>query len=287
MILVTGASGKTGKAVIRQLARRGAEIRAWAHRASQEADLKSIGATEVVWGDIHERNHVLQAVENIDTLYHICPNMTPDEFEIGQSILAAARSSGVRRFVYHSVFHPQIQQMPHHWNKLRVEEAIFASGLEFTILQPTAYMQNTQAYWLKILTEGIYALPYSPETRLSLVDLEDVAEVAAKVIVGAGFNGGVYELVGTPPHSQTEIAAMIAAQIGRSVQVATLSRTDWEKSARQSGMDEYAIRTLLKMFEYYEAYGMGGNSSVLAWILGRPSLTFPQFVSRMVQESKI
>jgi uncharacterized protein YbjT (DUF2867 family) len=287
MILVTGASGKTGKAVIRQLAQRGAKIRAWAHRASQEADLKSMGATEVVWGDIRERKQVLQAVENIDTLYHICPNMTADEFEIGQSILAAARSANVRRFVYHSVFHPQIQQMPHHWNKLRVEEAIFASGLDFTILQPTAYMQNTQAYWSKILAEGIYALPYSPETRLSLVDLEDVAEVAAKVILGAGFNGGVYELVGTPPHAQTEIAAMIAAQIGRSVQVATLARTDWENSVRQGGMDEYAICTLLKMFEYYETYGMGGNSNVLAWILGRPPLTFPQFVSRMVQETKI
>jgi uncharacterized protein YbjT (DUF2867 family) len=287
MILVTGASGKTGKTIIRQLARRGAEVRAWVHHADQKADLKSIGATEVIWGDVREQKQVFQAVENIDTLYHICPNMTADEFEIGQSILTAARSVGVRRFVYHSVFHPQIQQMSHHWNKLRVEALIFASGLDFTILQPTAYMQNIQAYWPKILSEGRYTLPYSPETRLSLVDLEDVAEVVAKVIIEPGFSGGVYELVGTPPHSQFEIAAMISAQIGQTVQVAAFSRADWEKSARQNGMDEYAISTLLKMFEYYEAYGMGGNSGVLEWILGRPPRTFSQFVNRMMQEPKI
>ena len=80
---------------------------------------------------------------------------------------------------------------------------------------------------------------------------------------------------------------MISAQIGRTVQVTALSRPVWEQSARQGGMDEYAVDTLLKMFEYYETYGMGGNSGVLEWILGRPPLTFSQFVSRLAQESKI
>ncbi len=55
--------------------------------------------------------------------------------------------SGVTRFVYHSVLHPQIEAMPHHWQKMRTEEMLFAAGFELTVLQPTAYMQNILGAW--------------------------------------------------------------------------------------------------------------------------------------------
>ena len=61
--------------------------------------------------------------------------------------IRAAQSAGVERFVYHSVLHPQVEIMAHHWQKMRVEEQLFESGLSFTILQPAAYMQNVLAGW--------------------------------------------------------------------------------------------------------------------------------------------
>ncbi len=136
--------------------------------------------------------------------------------------------------------------MPHHWNKLKVETEIFASGMSFTILQPAAYMQNILAYWPKIVSEGVYTVPYSAETRVALVDLEDVADAAVKVILEPGFRNGVYELVGTPAFTQTEIAQKISAKMGRSVRVETISRMDWEENARKNGMPEYAIQNSFK-----------------------------------------
>lgn len=68
-------------------------------------------------------------------VYHICPNVHPQEVEIGRIAIDAARAAHVERFVFHSVLRPQIEAMPHHWRKLRVEEMLLASGLNFTILR--------------------------------------------------------------------------------------------------------------------------------------------------------
>ncbi|MFN8458488.1 MAG: NmrA family NAD(P)-binding protein [Anaerolineae bacterium] len=70
------------------------------------------------------------------------PQHAPDEVAIGRAAIAVAKAAGGPRSVYHSVLHPHTEKMPHHWHKLRVEELLFESGLEWTILQPAAYMQN-------------------------------------------------------------------------------------------------------------------------------------------------
>src|SRR5262245_30983114 len=199
MILVTGAAGKSGRAVIRALARRGASVRAWVRRPDQAQSVRQEGASEVVVGDLADRSLLHQAMTGTTALCLICPNMHPDEVEIGSAAVVAAQSAGVRHFVYHSVFHPQTEAMPHHWHKLRVEELIFASGLPFTVLQPAVYMQNLLGQWAELQRTGILANPYPPESRLSLVDLEDVGEAAAIVLTQAGHLGATYELAGSGP----------------------------------------------------------------------------------------
>jgi NAD(P)H dehydrogenase (quinone) len=282
MILITGASGKTGKAIIRHLVQRGAKVRALIHHPAQQPEMIALGVADVLTGDMRQRDVIQKAIVGIETIYHICPNMCADEAQIGQMVLEVARSNGVQHFVYHSVLHPQAHLMQHHWNKLLVEEYIFTSGLPFTILQPTAYMQNIQAYWSKILSDGVYPLPYASDTRLSLINLDDVAEVAARVILEPGFDHAIFELVGTPAFSQEEIVQMIGDKIKRQVRVDTISRIAWEENARCSGMDDFTVRTLLKMFEYYETYGMGGNSGVLEWLLQHKPVTFPQYIDQIL-----
>jgi uncharacterized protein YbjT (DUF2867 family) len=97
-----------------------------------------------------------------------------------RTVVAAALAKGVSRFVYHSVLHPQIEAMPHHRAKMRVEEMLFASGLELTILQPAAYMQNILGARRSVIHDGVFRVPYPVETRLSLVDLHDLADAAPR-----------------------------------------------------------------------------------------------------------
>jgi NAD(P)H dehydrogenase (quinone) len=240
----------------------------------------SLGAQDVVVGDMCIRAVLEQAVEGVQSVYHICPNMSPYEFALGEMITQVARRAGVTHFVYHSVLHPQTEAMPHHWHKLRVEEHIFETGLPYTILQPAAYMQNVLAGWESIVKQGVYRVPYALETRLGMVDLEDVATVAAKVLTESGHQGAVYELSGAEALTQIEVAAELSRGLGRPVQVELLSLGEWERGARAAGLGDYQVETLIKMFHYYEQYGLWGNPNTLTWLLGCQPTTFSAFVER-------
>jgi uncharacterized protein YbjT (DUF2867 family) len=286
VILVTGAAGKTGRAVVRALIARGVELRALVYRPTQVELLRELGAQEVIVGDMRDQKTVEGAVQGVRALYHICPNMRPDELTIGRLVVGAARSAGVVHFVYHSVLHPQTEAMPHHWAKLRVEEHLFESGLPYTILQPAPYMQNVLAGWDSIVEDGVYRVPYKLETRLGMIDLEDVAAVAAVVLTEPGHRGATYELAGVEVLTQTDVAATLSRGLGRAIRAEPVPLDVWEGKARGAALGDYQVDTLVKMFRYYESYGFWGNPNVLGWLLGRRPTTFATFVERTVKQKQ-
>ncbi len=284
MILVTGAAGKTGRAVIQALIAGDQKVRGLVHRNEQVGSLKQLGVEEVIVGDMSVENVITSAARGTRAIYHIAPNMHQQEKLVGQIAIEAGQSAGVEHFVYHSVLHPQIEAMPHHWQKLRVEERLFASGLPYTILQPAPYMQNILAYWSTILDRSVISFPYAAETRLSMVDLQDVAKVAAIVLTEPGHLGATYELSGSEVLSQNEVAGIIGQKLHRSVQPEVVSLKIWQEKARASGLGDYQVETPLKMFQYYERNGFLGNSKVLESLLGHAPTTFPEFVARIIRE---
>jgi NAD(P)H dehydrogenase (quinone) len=269
MILVTGAAGKTGNAVISALARKGAGVRALVRRPEQSAALMGLGVADVSVGSFEDASTLARAAAGARAIYHICPNVSREEVAYARAVATAARANGVKRFVYHSVLHPQIEAMPHHWAKMRAEEMLFTAGFDLTILQPTAYMQNILGAWRGIVEDGIWRVPYPVETRLSLVDLDDVAEAAALVLTENRHGGASYELVGTEPLTQTEVAAAIGAKLRREVRAEAETVAAWEARARRAGMGEHERATLVAMFRYYAEHGLIGNPNTLRWLLGR------------------
>lgn len=280
MILITGAAGKTGRAVLEALLRRGLKVRAAAKNREQALALSALGAASCPVGDLGDSAFLTGAMQGVRGVYHICPNMHPEEFKIGCLAMAAAQKNKVEHFVYHSVLHPQAEKMPHHWQKLRVEEALFESGLSFTVLQPAAYMQNTLAYRVDIISKGTFSVPYPVKTKISMVDLRDVAEAAAVVLTKPGFRGAVFELVGTEALTQEEVAAIFSEVLEKQVTAKELSLAQWQKLAGAPGLNSYAKDTLIKMFGYYKAYGFSGNSFVLKKILGCAPQSFASYVAR-------
>jgi uncharacterized protein YbjT (DUF2867 family) len=165
---------------------------------------------------------------------------------MSRRVITVAQDLGVERIVYHSVLHPQLESMPHHWDKLRVEETIINSPLRWTILQPAPYVQN-----FKRPADGVLRIAYRSDAPFSFVDLRDVAEVAATVLERDEFDYGIYELAG--PEVLT--IADIASGLGASVE-----RVDSDQAGGR----------LSAMFAHYDLHGLVGNPAVLAMILGRP-----------------
>jgi uncharacterized protein YbjT (DUF2867 family) len=284
MILVTGAAGKTGQAIIRALLKSKKPIRALVHKENQIQLVQGLGVQEVVAGDMCSQKTMNQVLQGIRAVYHICPNVSPEEINIGQIVIKAAQSAEVEHIVYHSVLHPQIESMPHHWQKMRVEEQLFESGLSYTILQPAPYMQNILAYWNDIQIKTKYPVPYSENTLLSYVDIEDVAEVAAIVLSESGHKGSIYELCGVEILSQIEIAQILSQYLGQRVDVKVIPIEEWEVNARNMGLGDYQVKTLVKMFRYYERFGFFGNSRILECLLNRSPTSYASFIERTIRE---
>lgn len=280
MILVTGAGGKTGRSLVKALSKV-ESVCAFVHREEHVSVAKSLGAEKVLVGDMHDESALRSAMQGARSLYHICPNMNPDEVDIGRLVIDEARKAGVEHFVYHSVLHPQTEKMNHHWQKMRVEEMIFESGLPFTILQPAPYMQNLLASWKSIVEDGVLRVPYSVNSKISFVDLEDLAEAAKIVLTEPDHVNAIYELAGTMPMSHIEVAEILSRMLNRNVRAEKEEIKDWRlRAKRSSGMREYATENLIKMFEYYDQWGLVGNPNVLGCLLKREPISLETFVRK-------
>ena len=269
--------------MISALSRKEQLVRALVYREEQVHLVKSSGATDVLVGDMRSNNTLERAVEGVERVYHICPNVSPDEFQLGKTIVASAVSAKVGHFVFHSVLHPQVESMPHHWMKMRVEEALLGSGLKFSILQPAPYMQNLQGQLNDILERGVYSVPYSVNAPMSLVDLEDVAEAAANVLTNPAHVGASYELVGPEILTPNQMAKILSHHLSQVVHAAQISLEMWRQQAQTAGVGGYQLETLEKMFAYYDRNGLWGNPLALKTLLGRQPTSFSEYVERTIQ----
>jgi uncharacterized protein YbjT (DUF2867 family) len=220
VIAVLGGHGKTGRAVCAALAARGVEA-----RPLGRADWSELAA----------------AVAGCEAAYLIAPNLHPDEPEYVREVLAALVEAGVARVVYHSVASPYAPEMPHHLGKAVSEDLVRRSGLEWTILQPGAYLQNLDL-------SGPVEVPYDVDAVFGFADLADVADVAALVLTEDGHVGATYELA-----SRVATVAQLAEEAGT-----TARRTD----ERPDGW-------LGAMFGYYDRYGLPVGTRTMAGLLGR------------------
>jgi uncharacterized protein YbjT (DUF2867 family) len=282
MILVTSGAGLTGRTVIRAMSAAGHRVRALIRRPEQERTVREAGAGEAVTGDLRDPATLNRAAAGARAVYHICPRMSVDEPAIGRAMIAAATAAGVGHFVFHSAIHSLLRDMPHHGNKLEVEQAVIESPLDYTILQPARYMQNTLVEWRSIAERGVYGVAYSPDARMCLVDLEDVAAVAARVVGNAAHFGATYNLDGAEALSAAEEAHILGAMLGRDVVARRISAEEWRRGV-ETIRTPSQIDYLLRMFAYYDRHGLRpGNPNVLRWLLGREPTSYRQFVSRLL-----
>lgn len=284
MILVTGAGGKTGRALIKALSTL-ESVCAFVYHEEHVAVMKSLGAEKVIIGDIRDKASIRSAIQGAQSVYHICPNMSPDEIVIGKLVIGESRKAEVKHFVYHSVLHPQTERMKHHWGKLRVEEMLFEAGLSFTILQPAPYMQNLLAGWKNIIEEGVLRIPYSVDSKFSFIDLNDLAEAAKIVLTEPNHRNAIYELAGTMPLSHAEVARILSRVLDRDVRAEKEEISDWRQRAK--GLSEYSLENLVRMFEYYDQWGLAGNPNVLRWVLKREPTSLESFIEMIVKERNV
>jgi uncharacterized protein YbjT (DUF2867 family) len=279
-VLMVGATGQYASLVVPELKQRGVIVRALARNESKAEAARQQGADEVAIGDLQNSDSLHAATSEVDGVFHINPAFTPNESELGVAMVEAAKASSVRKFVFSSVIHPSISKLSNHAAKRPVEEALYESNMEFTVLQPTMFMQNFDSGWNTVLKQGRFSLPYSKHAKASYVDYCDVAEVAALALAGDRLGYGTFELCAPGMVDRMELAAMMSEAVGRTIEAGESPFDEWAQAAK---MPEGSRREGMKtMYADYNQYGFpGGNALVLRSILGREPRTLRQYIHEL------
>lgn len=279
--LLTAANGKTGRAVLKALASRGADVKAFIRDERQWPALQQLGASSHALGDMEDASTINAAMAGCEAIIHIGPPMHPNEVEITRRFIDAAVTHGVSGFVYYSVMHPLRRAVRHHRLKLDAEEFLIESGLPYTIVQPIRYMQHLALIWKKVLDTGVHNMPFNVDVKFNVADLRDLAEATAIVATEPGHLYITYELAGPEALSQRDMAAVISRVLGREIRAEALSLAQMEQNARAAGTSNDRVTQMLTMNRHYDQYGFRGNPNILRWLLSRAPNTFENYVKRL------
>lgn len=267
-VLVLGAAGKTGRAVTRALVERGLVVRA-AVRPGSTSSTYAAEHVHVVPLDLATGEGLAVAMAGVDGVYHLAPNVHPDEVGIATRVADAAVAEGISRFAFHSVIHPDDASMPHHLRKAQAEQVIRARLESATILRPAAYAQNLE----EAARTGRIEVPHALDAPFTNVDLDDVAEVAALVLTEDGHEGATYDLAGPERWSVRELARIAAEALGHPVDAVAVPLDAWI-SGPGADLPVGARDDLAAMFRSYDRGGLVGDSRTLRHLLAREPRTW-------------
>jgi uncharacterized protein YbjT (DUF2867 family) len=276
MILVTGASGNAGGAVVKELLKSGADFRGM-YRSQEDAEKAPPGVASVI-ADFSSPESLKNALAGVDVVYLVCSPI-PELVELESNVVDACQQSGVKHLVLNSALGAaDFPKSFPAWHR-RVEDKLKASRLGFTILRPNSFMQNIVAYIAPSIREQGAFFAAMGEARTSYLDLRDIAAVVARVASSpAEHLGKTYELNGPEAVTYTELAERIARICSRPVKFVDIPEAAQRDAMLGMGMPAWRVDALLDLQRYY-TNGRGGEvNGVLAQLLGRPPINLDTFL---------
>jgi len=281
MILITGASGTVGKAVLAEVARSGQKHRAM-YRSREEA-AKAPAGTETVIADFADKVSLSQALRGVEGVYLVCSPI-PDLVQLEGNMIEASEAVGVRRIVLNSALGAgDYRKSFPSWHR-KVEDRLKAAKPAYSILRPNSFLQNLLTYYApSIRAQGAFYGAMG-NARTSYLDVRDIGVVAAKALRGGEHDGKTYELNGPEALTCAEVAERISRHAGISTRYVDIPVEAQRKAMLDQGMPEWQVTALLKLQEYYTG-GKGATvDGVLEGLLGRSPVTIDQFLKEFAGE---
>ena len=273
-ILVTGGSGRVGSEVVKELKKRGAEVRVLVRK--QATSLPD--GVEVAVGDLLDPVSVQKALDRVDKLY-LLNAVTPDELTQGLIAYDLAKKLKLEHIVYHSVFRVEhFKDVPHFASKLAIEGALREFDVPFTVIRPNYFFQNDASLKGPLTKTGIYPMPLG-QVGISAVDVRDIAEAAAIALTSDGHQGKTYNLNGPTVLSGAKVASIWSALLGKEVRYIGEDMDAFEEQMRTHA-PSWSAFDIRMMFQGYLERGFvaeKGDLKTLTELLGHAPRSYEEF----------
>jgi uncharacterized protein YbjT (DUF2867 family) len=260
--LVTSASGKTSKLVIDLLRAKGADVRALVRDPAKVPGLADKGV-EVVAGDFDKPDVLAKALDGVTSVFLVTP-MHPDAHGMVERFLAVAtKSPSAPRIVRLSAI-KGTEQGPTGNSRTHgtADRLIQESGLSFVILRPNYYLQNFFGSAEQMLSMGQFFAGVG-DGKLGLIDVRDIADVAAAVLLDHQWDRGIYELTGPASVSFHDVARELGAALGREIKYVPVPPEAVRDSILKLGWGEWPANVLA---DYSRAYARGWGDCTTTFV---------------------
>jgi uncharacterized protein YbjT (DUF2867 family) len=270
--LITGATGDIGSRVVKLLLERAERPRVFA-RDARKARERFGDWVDVAVGDLADAGSLFAALTGVDTLFLI--NSGPEIPSRDELAAKAAKAAGVRHLVKLSSMDGRQDVGTGVWHA-RGESAIRASGIVFTFVRPTGFMENALFWATSIKARGVVRSMTS-DGKIPFIHSDDIAAVATEALTTREYDGRTLPITGPEALSYAEMAAKIGAAIGKQLGFETIPEEQVRQQMTESGDSEQMIAAHLSIYRAIREGRLAAVTDNVERVLGRKPIGFDRW----------
>jgi uncharacterized protein YbjT (DUF2867 family) len=272
MILLTGATGTIGRALVPELRALNIEARAMT-REPERAESRLGKDVDIVNGDFADPSSLAKALDGVDTLFLLtAPGPTVAMHDT--AMLAAVKTSRVEKIVKLSAFGVEVDPplKSSAWHRPG-ERAVIDSGLAWTLLRPAGFASNALG-WAPVIRAGGAIQVTTGHGKHAFIDPRDVAAVAARALTSPDHDGQAYTLTGPASIDTDEQVAILARALGRSIETAHVTPVIAGEGMRAAGMPDVFVDAVVEGLTHVREGRAAARTDSVEKVLGRAPRSF-------------
>ena len=265
-ILVLGAHGTVGSALVQALQAQGQAVAKATSRAPQGADQVHLN---LLTGE-----GLASAFQGVDRAFLLSPPGHVNQDELLGPVIQAARQHGLKKVVLMSAMGADADEAA---PLRKAERLLEASGLAWNVIRPNWFMQNFNSYWLHgILNQGAILLP-TGTARGSFIDTRDIADVAAALLTGHALDNRAFDLTGPQALDHAQVAAILSQETGRAIGYQDITPEAMRGGLLGAGLPAPYVEFMLLILSYFRAGYSERTTDAVQQITGRAPRTLQQY----------
>lgn len=254
-VLVYGATGGQGGAVVKELLGAGEKVRVLLRSSKSATEFERLGA-EIAYGAFDDEPSLVEATKGVDEVSLVLPLKfeTEEFFSYGKNAIDAARKADVEIIVFNasittpddeSIVYPVFEAIR------RIESYLFSSGLKAVVLRPPLYLDNLLAPWTLpfIYEQKIISYPLAEDIRLRWISHKNLAVFTAAVLRNPHLAGKVLNIAGEEFLSGADIAQFVSQKFGATIKYDGISPQEFGNRLKPI-LGEQAGEELTTLYKY-------------------------------------
>lgn len=277
MILITGATGRTGKHAALTLAERGIKVRALVRNIDKAAPLQAAGV-ELAVGDAADAASVRAALTGVDKIAVILPN-GQQQLTLENQLTDLAVAAGVNHIVkvssMESAAHAVNPVHKTHWDS---EQHIRASGKAWTMVRPSFYLQNFLSNAATIKAQDKFFYPFGDKGGAVFTDARDVGYFIAHVLTTPGHENKSYDVTSHDRLSFHEAAAVISKELGRKIEYVPQDPAAYKAMLGKFVTNPWHLNAVCDIFAEIANGYLAHTTNTFKQVTGREPVGLAQFI---------